>query len=98
MSALLLLTSALQSSAEVLPGLALLSHTVKIMPAQGSALLEGIVSEAGLLTDLRVVEPLDPALDRAAIDAALQWRFEPGRRNGQPIRVRVQMEFTFSIK
>ena len=40
MSALLLLTSALQSSAEVLPGLALLSHTVKIMPAQGSALLE----------------------------------------------------------
>ncbi len=40
MSALLLLTGALQPSAEVLPGLALLSHTVKIVPAQGSALLE----------------------------------------------------------
>ena len=40
MSALLLLTSALQPSAEVLPGLALLSHAVKILPAQGSALLE----------------------------------------------------------
>ncbi|KRE97253.1 transcriptional regulator [Nocardioides sp. Soil774] len=40
MSALLLLTSALQPSAEVLPGLALLSHSVKILPSQGSALLE----------------------------------------------------------
>lgn len=40
MSALLLLTSALQPSVEVLPGLALLGHSVKILPAEGSALLE----------------------------------------------------------
>ncbi len=40
MSALLLLTSALQPSAEVLPALALLPHSVKILPAEGSALLE----------------------------------------------------------
>jgi DNA-binding response OmpR family regulator len=39
-SALLLLTSALQPSAEVLPALALLPHTVKILPAEGSALLD----------------------------------------------------------
>jgi DNA-binding response OmpR family regulator len=39
-SALLLLTSALQPSVEVLPGLALLGHSVKILPAEGSALLE----------------------------------------------------------
>ena len=40
MSSLLLLTSALQPSAEVLPALALLGHSVKILPAEGSALLE----------------------------------------------------------
>jgi DNA-binding response OmpR family regulator len=40
MSALLLLTSALQPSAEVLPALALLPHSVKVLPAEGSALLE----------------------------------------------------------
>jgi len=40
LSALLLLTSALQPSAQVLPALALLGHTVKILPAEGSALLE----------------------------------------------------------
>jgi DNA-binding response OmpR family regulator len=40
MSALLLLTSTTQASAEVLPALALLPHHVKILPAEGSALLE----------------------------------------------------------
>ena len=47
MSTLLLLTSALQPSAEVLPGLSLLGHAVKILPAEGSALLEA--PEADLL-------------------------------------------------
>src|SRR5687767_12020629 len=40
MSTLLLLTSALQPSAEVLPALALLPHTVRVLPAEGTALLE----------------------------------------------------------
>ncbi len=40
MSQLLLLTSALESSAEVLPALGLLGHHVRILPAEGSALLE----------------------------------------------------------
>jgi DNA-binding response OmpR family regulator len=40
MSTLLLLTNTTQPSAEVLPALALLSHQVRIMPAEGSALLE----------------------------------------------------------
>ncbi|KRF20951.1 transcriptional regulator [Nocardioides sp. Soil797] len=47
MSTLILLTSALQPSAEVLPGLALLNHQVKILPAEGSALLDA--PEADLL-------------------------------------------------
>jgi DNA-binding response OmpR family regulator len=40
MSAILLLTNALQPSAEVLPALALLPHTVRVLPAEGSALLD----------------------------------------------------------
>ena len=49
MSTLLLLTSALQPSAEVLPGLALLNHQVKILPAEGSALLEAPDSDLVIL-------------------------------------------------
>ncbi len=40
MGTVLLLTRALEPSAEVLPGLALLTHQVKIVPAEGSALLD----------------------------------------------------------
>src|SRR3954447_18452943 len=40
MSTLLLLTSTTQPSADVLPALTLLPHQVKILPAEGSALLE----------------------------------------------------------
>jgi len=40
MSQLLLLTNALQPSASVLPALALLSHQVRVAPAEASALLE----------------------------------------------------------
>ena len=52
MSALLLLTSALQPSVEVLPGLSLLGHQVRILPAEGSALLEAPGSDL-LLVDGR---------------------------------------------
>jgi DNA-binding response OmpR family regulator len=49
MSSLLLLTSALQSSSDVLPGLSLLSHQVKVLPAEGSALLEAPESDLVLV-------------------------------------------------
>ncbi|MGH3349328.1 MAG: response regulator transcription factor [Nocardioides sp.] len=52
MSSLLLLTSSLQPSVEVLPGLSLLGHQVKILPAEGSALLEAPDSDL-LLVDGR---------------------------------------------
>jgi DNA-binding response OmpR family regulator len=52
MSQLLLLTNALQPSAEVLPALGLLSHQLRVAPAEASALLEAAPSDA-LLVDGR---------------------------------------------
>ena len=52
MSTLLLLTSTTQPSADVLPALALLPHQVRILPAEGSALLEAPDSDL-LLVDGR---------------------------------------------
>jgi DNA-binding response OmpR family regulator len=53
MSTLLLLTSALQPSVEVLPGLGLLNHQLRILPAEGSALLEAPDSDVVLLDGRR---------------------------------------------
>ncbi len=60
MSSLLLLTSALKPSAEVMPALALLRHGVKILPAEGSALLEAPDADL-ILVDGR--QDLAPARD-----------------------------------
>lgn len=52
MARILLLTHAVQPSTEVLPALALLSHTVKVAPAEGAALLDAPPVDA-LLVDSR---------------------------------------------
>ena len=52
MSQLLLLTNTLQPSTEVLPALGLLSHTLRVAPAEASALLETPPADA-LLVDGR---------------------------------------------
>lgn len=60
MSSLLLMTSALQPSAEVLPSLALLGHAVKVLPPIGAALLEAPEADL-ILVDGR--HDLAPARD-----------------------------------
>jgi TonB family protein len=65
---------------------------------QGEVVLEGVVTEAGAMADIRVVKSLEPSLDQAAIDAALQWRFEPARKDGEPVRVRVTLILQFRLK
>ena len=53
MSQLLLLTNALQPSAEVLPALGLLSHHLRVAPAEASALLDAPPADALLIDGRR---------------------------------------------
>jgi DNA-binding response OmpR family regulator len=53
MAHLLLLTNTLAPSAEVLPALGLLSHQVRVMPAEATALLEGTTTCDAVLVDAR---------------------------------------------
>jgi DNA-binding response OmpR family regulator len=74
MSALLLLTSALQPSAEVLPGLALLGHQVRILPAEGPALLDAPPADLVLVdgrTDLAHARDLCRLIRTTGSDAPL---------------------------
>lgn len=53
------------------------------------------VNELGRVENPVVQTPGDPLFDNAAIAAVKQWRFEPGKRKGQPVRFRVRQPFTF---
>ena len=58
-------------------------------PLQGIVLLELTLNEEGRPVDIKVLRPI-PLLDRAAVDAAQQWRYEPTLVDGVPKRVLVQ--------
>ena len=53
MSSLLLLTSSLESSAQILPGLALLPHQVRVLPAEATALVDAPDCDAVLVDGRR---------------------------------------------
>jgi TonB family protein len=65
---------------------------------QGTVLLAGIVETDGTVSGIRVVKSLDERLDRQAIKALGQWKFNPGQRDGVAVRVETQIEMTFSVK
>ena len=78
------------------------SYTPQAMEAkiQGSVWLECVVNEQGDISDVQVTRSLDTeyGLDQEAISAALQWKFEPGRKDGKPVAVWITIELTFTLK
>jgi TonB family protein len=66
---------------------------------QGDVWLSGVVETDGTLSNVVVTKSLDAAygLDQSALDAARQWRFKPGEKDGQPVRTAVQIVLTFKI-
>jgi iron complex outermembrane receptor protein len=64
---------------------------------EGVVRLELELDVEGRVRTATVVEPVHPALDRAARDAARQLRFEPARENGAPVPVRVDYAFRFRV-
>jgi bla regulator protein blaR1 len=67
---------------------------------QGVMTLEATVLEDGTVSDVVVVESLDPdfGLDEEAVNALAQWRFEPATKDGQPVAVLVPVEMSFTLK
>jgi TonB family protein len=65
---------------------------------EGRVILQGIVTEDGVMSDIRVAVPLEPSLDREAVQAALRWRFAPAQKDGAAVRVRITLEMRFSLK
>jgi len=66
---------------------------------QGTVVLEIIVRSDGCASNIRVVRSLDAGgLDKAAVAAVSQWRFEPGRLAGRPVDVLATVMVDFSIR
>jgi TonB family protein len=64
---------------------------------QGSVLVALTYTADGRITDIKVVRGLPDGLTESAIEAAKRIRFQPAMRNGQPVSVRGQLEFNFTL-
>jgi periplasmic protein TonB len=64
---------------------------------QGTCILWLIVDAEGRPRDIRVVRGLGYGLDAKALETVKQWRFEPARKDGQPVNVQVSVEVGFRL-
>ena len=65
---------------------------------EGTVTLEAIVETDGTVGDVTVTKGLEPGLDEQAVKALRLWRFEPGKKDGKAVRVRITLEMTFTLR
>jgi TonB family protein len=78
------------------------AYTARALQAriQGTVWLTVVILSNGTTGDVSVAKSLDKehGLDDAAVQAARQWVFRPGTKDGEPVNVEVTIEMTFTLK
>ncbi len=64
---------------------------------QGTCVLWLVVDADGKPRDIRVARVLGMGLDEEAIKAVKKWKFEPARKDGQPVAVQINVQVTFKL-
>ena len=63
----------------------------------GTTVLWLIVNTKGEPQDIHTVRPLGLGLDEKALDAISTWRFEPAKKDGEPVAVMINVEVSFRL-
>ncbi len=73
------------------------SEEARKVKHMGTVVLWLIVGPDGKPRDIRVARTLGLGLDEKAIEAVKTWRFEPARKDGQPVAVQINVEVNFHL-
>ena len=58
-----------------------------------------VVDAQGNVSDIQEMsDPLGDGLDKSAMDTVKSWKFEPAKRDGVPVPVRVMVEVSFRLR
>jgi protein TonB len=63
--------------------------------APGTVYILFIVDQRGRVENPVIQKSTDPVFEKPALAAVKQWKFEPGKRNGQAVRFRMRVPITF---
>ncbi len=69
--------------------------TLRDQGVAGEVILYAIVRKNGSVDSIQVVRGLHPELDRNAMEALAQWKFEPARRNGEAVELEAIVRIPF---
>jgi len=63
----------------------------------GKAVLEFIIQPNGELSEVKALDASSESFGAAAVEAVRRWRFEPGRKGGAAVSVRMKVPIIFNI-
>jgi protein TonB len=69
----------------------------KAAGVSGVVIIEALVGTNGSVAEAHVLRSI-PLLDQAALDAVLQWQYEPTLLNGEPVEVLMTVTVNFSLQ
>ena len=64
---------------------------------QGDVYLDVVVGVDGRAHDIKIARSLGLGLDEKAIESVKTWKFDPGKKDGVPVAVEVQIDVTFRL-
>ncbi len=64
---------------------------------EGTFVSSVVIDDSGNVADVEVVRPLDRGLDESAAETLRTWKFEPARKDGKPVPVKVVVEVSFKL-
>ena len=73
------------------------SERARIAEYQGTVILAVEIREDGVAHNIRVLRRLGLGLDVKAVEAVRNWKFVPGTKNGEPVRVPARIEVSFRL-
>lgn len=69
----------------------------KLAKLQGSVLVTIVIGVDGAARNIEVQRGIGLGLDEQAVEALLQWKFQPGTKDGQPVAVKANVEINFRL-
>lgn len=66
-------------------------------PQQAEVLLSAVVTSNGDVDQIKVLRSTSPEIDQKAVQTARSWKFKPGRKNGLPVPVVINVEISVHL-
>lgn len=64
---------------------------------QGVEIVSVVVDASGGAREIEIISPLGLGLDEKGVDSISRWKFEPARKDGKPVPVRIAIEVDFHL-